>query len=47
MLKGFVLLIGFTLIGRRIIIRMDVLDRFLTTNQDINLLELDKVVRVN
>ena len=34
-------------VGRRIIIRIDVLDRFLATNQDINLLELDKVVRVN
>lgn len=34
-------------VGRRIIIRFDVLDRFLATNQDINLLELDKVVRVN
>lgn len=34
-------------IGRRIIIRIDVLDRFLITNQDINLLDLDKVMRVN
>lgn len=34
-------------VGRRIIIRIDVLDRFLITNQDINLLDLDKVMRVN
>lgn len=34
-------------VGRRIIIRIDVLDRFLITNQDIDLLDLEKVVRVN
>ena len=33
--------------GRRIIIRIDVLDRFLIINQDIDLLDLDKVVRIN
>ena len=34
-------------VGRRIIIRIDVLDRFLTKNQDINLLDLDKVMRIS
>ena len=34
-------------VGRRIIIRSDVLARFLDSNQDVNLLDLDKVVRVN